>query len=139
MAVILRSVLVVLFSLGFSIAGFAQNDPLIGIDSNYALNMATRKKEWKDESELVDPYELFAKHGCRNARIRLWVGDHGMNQMTYAIETARRAKRAGLKPYLVIFLSDDWADFVRQPAPAIWKNLTQEKKLAAIADYTETV
>jgi arabinogalactan endo-1,4-beta-galactosidase len=139
MAVILRSILVVLFSFGFSITGFAQNDPLMGVDSNYALEMAARKREWKEGSERVDPYELFAKNGCRNARIRLWVGDDGMNRLTYAIETARRAKQAGLKPYLVIFLSEEWADFVKQPAPAVWKNLPQEKKLAAIADYTETV
>jgi arabinogalactan endo-1,4-beta-galactosidase len=138
-AVILRSVLVVLISLGFSIEEFAQNDRLIGIDSNYTLDTAARKKEWKDGAELVDPYELFAINGCGNARIRLWVGDHGMNQLTYAIETARRAKQAGLKPYLVVFLSDEWADFVKQPVPAVWKNLTQERKLAAIADYAETV
>src|SRR5262245_43543001 len=134
MAVVLRSVLLILFSIGFSIEGFAQDDTLIGIDSNYALDMATRKRQWKEGSQQIEPCELFAKNGCRHARIRLWVGDHGMNQLTYAIETARRAKQAGLKPYLVIFLSDQWADFVKQPAPAVWKNLTQEKKLAAIAD-----
>jgi arabinogalactan endo-1,4-beta-galactosidase len=139
MAVVLRSILVGLFSLGFLINGFVQNDPLIGIDSNYTLDMAARNRAWKDGSERVDPYQLFAKNGCRNARIRLLVGDHGMNQLTYAIETARRAKQAGLKPYLVIFLSDDWADFVKQTAPAVWKNLPQERKLVAIADYSETV
>src|SRR5262249_24518490 len=122
MAMFLRSILVVLFSLGLSITGFAQHDPLIGIDSNYTLDMAARKREWKEGSGRVNPYELFAKHGCLNARIRLWVGDDGMNRLSYAIETARRAKQAGLRPYLVIFLSEEWADFVKQPAPAVWRN-----------------
>ena len=134
-----RLSLFVVFSLSFSVEGLAQNTPLIGIDSNYALDMETRNKAWKDRSEPVDPFELFAKNGCQNARIRLWVGEDGINRLTYATQTARRAKQAGLKPYLVIFLSDDWADFVKQSAPAVWKKLTPEKKLAAVAAYTECV
>lgn len=122
-----------------SVEGLAQKPLLVGIDANYALDMATRKKVWKDQSQLVDPLELFAKYGCQNARIRLWVGDEGINRLTYATQTALRAQQAGLKPYLVIFLSDDWADFVKQPVPAIWKELTSEKKLAAVATYTESV
>jgi len=131
--------LFVIVSLALSLQEMAQNGPLIGIDCNYALDMAKRNKAWKDRSELVDPFELFAKNGCRNARIRLWVGDDGINRLQYATETARRAKQAGLKPYLVVFLSDEWADFVKQPAPVVWKKLTPEKKLAAVATYTEDV
>ena len=101
--------------------------------------MATRGKTWQDQSGPVDPFALFAKHGCKGARIRLWVGDEGTNRLTYATETARRAQQAGLKPYLVIFLSDNWADMVKQPAPAVWKDLSPEKKLAAIEAYTESV
>jgi hypothetical protein len=44
MAVFLRSLLVALLSLGYSINAFAQSDPLIGIDSNYTLDMATRNR-----------------------------------------------------------------------------------------------
>jgi arabinogalactan endo-1,4-beta-galactosidase len=113
--------------------------PLFGIDSNYALDMETRGKSWKSESDPVDPFKLFAQQGCQSARIRLWVGDEGANRLKYATETARRAKQVGLKPYLVIFLSDDWADLVKQPVPAVWRNLSPEKKLAAIEDYTESV
>lgn len=117
----------------------SSNDLGLGIDSNYAMNMANRKMAWKDQSGPVDPFALFAKMGCQSARIRLWVGDEGMNRLTYATETARRAQQAGLKPYLVIFLSEDWADFVKQPAPAKWKELSSEKKLAAIQAYAKSV
>ena len=48
-------------------------------------------------------------------------------------------QQAGLKPYLVIFLSDDWADLVKQPAPAEWKSLSNEQKLAAVEAYSEKV
>src|SRR6516165_6042873 len=131
--------LFVIVSLALSLQGMAQNRSLIGIDSNYSLDMANRNKAWKNRSEPVDPFELFAKNGCRDARIRLWVGDDGINRLRYATETARRAKQAGLKPYLVVFLSDEWADFVKQPVPAAWKKLTPEKKIAAVAAYTENV
>ncbi len=113
--------------------------PLFGIDSNYALDLETRGKRWTSETEPVDPFILFGGQGCQNARIRLWVGDEGVNRLKYATETARRAKQAGLKPYLVIFLSDDWADLVKQPVPAVWRNLTPDKKLAAIEEYSESV
>ncbi len=126
-------------SLAISIGARAQNAPWIGVDTNYALEMATHNREWKDGSMPVDPLALFAKEGCRNARIRLWVGDDGINRLKYATETARRAQQCGLKPYLVIFLSDDWADFVKQPVPIVWKSLVPEKKLAAVESYTESV
>ncbi len=126
-------------SLTASAWALTQRAPCIGIDSNYALDMERRGKAWQDSSGPVDPLALFAKHGCKDARIRLWVGDEGTNRLNYATETALRAKRAGLKPYLVIFLSDNWADMVKQPAPAVWKDLPQEKKLAAIEAYTESV
>jgi arabinogalactan endo-1,4-beta-galactosidase len=135
----IRIVLCSLFSLACSIDRLAQTDRLVGIDSNYGLDMATRHRVWKVQSESVDPCALFAKNGCQSARIRVWVGDDGINRLTYATETARRARQAGLKPYLVIFLSDEWADFVKQPVPAAWKKLTPEKKIAAVAAYTENV
>ena len=56
--------------------------------------MATRGKTWKVRSEPVDTCELFAKNECQYARIRLWVGEEGINRLTYATETARRAKEA---------------------------------------------
>jgi arabinogalactan endo-1,4-beta-galactosidase len=120
-------------------AELAREDPRIGVDCNYALDMAKRGKAWRDQSGAADPFALLAGHGCRSARIRLWVGDDGMNRLAYATESARRAQRAGLKPYLVIFLSDGWADFVKQPAPAAWKDLAPDRKLAAIEAYVEGV
>ena len=69
------------FSVAMSIEARAQNAPMIGVDTNYALDMATHNRVWKDRSLPVDPLALFAKGGCRNARIRLWVGDDGINRL----------------------------------------------------------
>jgi hypothetical protein len=76
-ALVLRTVLFFAASLAFSVEGLAQNAPLIGIDSNYGLDMATRGKTWKDRSAPIDPYKLFSINGCQNARPRLWVGEDG--------------------------------------------------------------
>ena len=117
----------------------AQNTTMVGIDSNYALDMEAHSKVWKDQSETINPYEFFARNGCRHARIRVWVGDEGMNRLNYATQTALSAQKAGLKPYLVIFLSDDWADMVKQPAPKDWKPLTPQQKLEAVSAHAENV
>src|SRR5205814_5080541 len=90
----MRIVLCFALLLTFAAAVPAQEPPMVGIDSNYALDMAARKKSWSDRSGPVDPVELLAKNGCRGARIRLWVGDEGVNKLNYATETARRAQQA---------------------------------------------
>jgi arabinogalactan endo-1,4-beta-galactosidase len=40
-----------------------------------------------------------------------------------------------LTPYLVIFLSDDWADLTKQPAPKAWKDMSLEQRVEAVRDY----
>ena len=128
----------VVLTLFNSMSAPAQDARLIGIDSNYVLEMEKQHRTWKVESRPVNPYDLFARLGCRS-HIRLWVGDDRPNRLTYATETARRLQQAGLKPFLVIFLSDQWADLVKQPVPAVWKCLSGVQKLAAIEAYSEGV
>ena len=62
-----------------------------------------------------------------------------MNGLAYATETALHAQRSGLRPSLAIFLSEGWADLVKQPAPAAWRGLPFEQKLAAVQAYSEQV
>jgi arabinogalactan endo-1,4-beta-galactosidase len=137
--VINRLLVILAACLVFCACAAADQGVSVGVDCNYALGMAKHGKTWKDASTPVEPFDFFAKHGCQSARIRLWVGDEGMNQLDYATETARRAQHAGLKPYLVLFLSDNWADFVKQPVPAVWKALSLGKKADAVAAYAERV
>lgn len=128
-----------LWLLSFCPIGLAQNDRLIGIDSNYVLEMESKGRSWKDRTGVIDPVTHFAKRGCQNARIRLWVGDDGANRLKEATKLAQRMQMSGLKPYLVIFLSDQWADMVKQPVPAEWKDLSLEQRLPAIEAYCERV
>lgn len=119
--------------------GTIERAPGIGIDANYALDMASRDRRWIHDSRSIDPFELLANNGCEHARIRLWVGDEGMNRLEYATQTALRVKRAGLKPYLVIFLSEEWSDFVKQPAPVAWRKMGLQEKAQAVRAYSERV
>ena len=118
--------------------GFAQ-EKQIGFDANYVIDMEQNGQSWTTSRENADLYETLAEAGGNAARVRLWTNDGGMNGLEYATETARRAQQAGLKPYLVIFLSDNWSDMVKQPVPAVWSSLSQQEKLAAIESYAEKV
>ena len=110
-----------------------------GVDTNYALDMAQRGRTWSDAAGPVDPFTHLAAAGADAIRIRLWVGDQGMNRLDYALATAKRAQAVGLRPYLVLFLSEDWADLVKQPVPAAWAALPLEQRAAAVEQYAELV
>jgi arabinogalactan endo-1,4-beta-galactosidase len=132
--------LIIAVYLALALPRAARADGPIGVDCNYAMQMQSRGRIWRDSTGAeTDPLKLFAAAGCQLARIRLWVGDDGPNHLAYAVETARHAKAAGPKPMLVLFLNDDWADFVKQPAPAVWNDLPAEQKLSAIESYAERV
>ncbi len=111
----------------------------VGVDMNYALEMERAGRTWNVEGKKADVFETMAKAGCDRFRVRLWVGDEGVNGLNEALETARRAQAAGMKPLLTIFLSDQWADFVKQPRPAVWKDLETEALLREVEAYTERV
>ena len=106
---------------------------MTGVDANYALQQADRT--WSVGRREVDPIEALARAGADTFRVRLWTGDDGPNGLRYATETALRAQAAGMRPYVVLFLSDGWADFVKQPAPAQWADLPYDDKVAAVEAY----
>ncbi|HEX8914514.1 MAG TPA: glycosyl hydrolase 53 family protein [Humisphaera sp.] len=118
---------------------------LTGVDANYVPEMEKAGKTWSAEARSAaggagtraDPLALLAAAGADAFRVRLWVGDDGPHGLRAATTLARRAKDAGLRPYVVLFLSDGWADMVKQPVPAVWKDLAEPAKLAAVEAYAE--
>ena len=118
-------------------AAHAQSVGAFGIDANYGSSMSAAGKTWTQDRHAVEPFAAFAKAGCTAARIRVWVGDDGTNRLNEAVDTARRAQAAGFRPYVVLFLSEDWADYVKQPAPKIWQGLSDADKAVAIEAYAE--
>ncbi|MFP4686867.1 MAG: glycosyl hydrolase 53 family protein [bacterium] len=109
------------------------------MDANYWLEMRRSGHRWNHNGNPIEPFEQFARQGVERVRIRLWTGDTGVNGLRYATETARSAQEAGLEPYVVLFLSDDWADYVKQPVPERWEGLSLSKQTDAVERYAERV
>ena len=78
--------------------------------------------------------------GCNTIRIRLWKDPaNGHSGLTEVKTLAQRVKKAGLKVWLTVHYSDDWADPAVQTTPAAWKNLSFTDLKAAVASYTTTI
>jgi arabinogalactan endo-1,4-beta-galactosidase len=117
----------------------APDQPFAGVDANYSLGMEAKGMKWLWSGTQGNLFKGMAAHGVRGFRVRLWTKDDGQNGKRYATEVVKRALAAGLEPYLVIFLSEDWADLMKQPAPAPWKNLDLEKRAEAVKAYSRDV
>ena len=132
--------LVLILLVTFSSA-FAQTTRpfMTGVDANYSLDMHSRGKAWSADGKADDLFAILHRAGVDTFRVRLWTDDEGMNGLNYATEVAKRAQAAGIKPYLVIFLSENWSDMVKQPVPAIWKDLDYDGKVKAVEAYAERV
>jgi arabinogalactan endo-1,4-beta-galactosidase len=110
-----------------------------GVDANYVPQAEAAGRGYFVGEDRVDSLSLFAANGVDSFRVRLWVGDEGESGLDYATELAQRAQKAGLRPYLVIFLSEDWADVNKQPVPEIWSDLSFDERAARIEDYSYRV
>ena len=78
--------------------------------------------------------------GCNTIRIRLWKNPaNGHSGLAEVKTLAARVKKAGLKVWLTVHYSDDWADPAVQTTPAEWKNLSFADLKTAVASYTSTI
>jgi arabinogalactan endo-1,4-beta-galactosidase len=121
-------------------AAFGADELRVGVDANYAPGMEREGRQWRWDGVARDPFDGIAAAGVQSFRVRLWTSDEGPHGRREATAVTRRALAAGLEPYLVIFLSADWADLMKQPAPADWQELDVDGRAAAVRRYArETV
>jgi arabinogalactan endo-1,4-beta-galactosidase len=113
--------------------------PFIGVDANYSLAMERDGQKWRRSGKEGDLFKGMAACGIEGFRVRLWTKGDGPNGKDYATEVVKRALAAGLDPYLVIFLSEDWADLMKQPAPAPWKDLAIPQRAEAVRKYSREI
>ena len=106
-----------------------------GIDASFIPQGERLNHGFYVDGQRVDPLELFAANGVDSFRLRLFVGEEGDYKLDFATELAHRVQDAGIKSYLVMFLSDDWSDVNKQPVPAIWADLTYLERLEAVRQY----
>ena len=116
---------------------------MLGIDANYVLDMNNLLfRTWRYHFQRIEPYAFFSNLGANYFRLRLFVKENGSYGLHYAIDTAKMVHQQGLQPYMVIFLSSDWADLGKQPAPESWIseydwfNLTLEQQGTIVYNYT---
>ncbi len=111
-------------------------DFMLGVDANFALTLRNQGKEWSINGEKIDVLTAFHDYGVEWIRVRVWTKDTGESSLEYASEVATWAQNNGLKPYFVLFLSEDWADLGKQPAPTLWRNMSLQERADAIRDYS---
>ncbi len=127
------------FFLGTLAAAEPELPAFAGVDANYSLGMEKDGQKWRWSGLDDDLFRGIARQGVQGFRVRLWTKDDGQNGKAYATQVMQRALAAGLQPYLVIFLSEDWADLMKQPAPAPWKDLDLASRAAAVRDYSRNI
>ena len=111
----------------------------VGVDANYSLGMEQDGSSWSWNGGPSDLFAGMAMQGVREFRVRLWMKNDGPHGKTYATEVVKRALAANLNPYLVIFLSEDWSDMMKQPLPESLRGLTIEKRAEAVKTYARDI
>ncbi len=114
----------------------AESLPFLGVDANYSIGMERDGRKWRWNGVPRELFQSMADGGIRGFRVRLWTKDDGAHGKDYATDVVQRALAAGLDPYLVIFLSDGWADLLKQPAPAAWKDQPLEQRAETVRRYS---
>ena len=111
----------------------------VGVDANYSLDLEKAGATWNWNGERPDLFAGMAARGATEFRVRLWMKDDGAHGKIYTTEVVKRALAGGLNPYLVLFLSEDWSDMMKQPLPESLKGLTLEERAAAVKTYSRDV
>ena len=122
-----------------SVVGARGGNLRVGVDANYSLDMEKAGTAWSWNGGRPDLFAGMARQGVKEFRVRLWMKDEGAHGKTYATEVVKRALDGGLNPYLVIFLSDDWSDMMKQPLPESLQGLSLEERAAAVKAYSRDV
>jgi arabinogalactan endo-1,4-beta-galactosidase len=110
---------------------------MTGVDANYSRGLIEKGAGWQVAGEKIDLFRALKNSGASSFRVRVWINDNGPSGFEYACAVAKQAQAAGLRPLLVFFLSDDWADYVKQPVPALWAKIELSEKLNKVTEYCE--
>ncbi|NQZ77991.1 MAG: glycosyl hydrolase 53 family protein, partial [Ekhidna sp.] len=105
----------------------------LGADLSYVNEMIDCGAEYRENDELVDPYELFGRKGANISRIRLWHTPDWNNSYSNLgdVTTAiKKSRDAGMQILLDFHYSDTWADPQHQVIPRAWQDITDLDVLA---------
>jgi arabinogalactan endo-1,4-beta-galactosidase len=141
----------------FSTASCKKEDVLgktkfvMGADLSYVNQILEHGGNYRDNDQVVDPYQVFKDHGANLVRLRLWhspvwtkevYGSDGTkmyNDLADVKVAIRRSKEAGLAVNLDFHYSDTWADPHKQEIPAAWMGLGFNELKDSVYQYTYQV
>lgn len=118
-------------------------EKMLGIDANYVTSMQHWFFPWRYHFKKIDIYPFFHNKGIDYFRLRIFVKDNGSDSLPYAINTAKLVQEQGMRCTVTLFMSSDWSDIGKQPAPEQWNamynfsNLSLESKADIIRNYTQ--
>jgi arabinogalactan endo-1,4-beta-galactosidase len=121
----------------------SDDDTMLGIDANYVTTMQDFFFRWRYHFIPIDVYPFFHEKGINYFRLRVFVKDNGSDGLPYAINTAKLVQQQGMNCTVTLFMSSDWSDIGKQPAPEEWntlydyRNLPLEHKADVIRNYTK--
>ncbi len=109
-----------------------------GLDLSYVNEVEDFGGEYRENGELVDPFELFARKGANLVRARIWVDATWTkySDLEDVKRTFARARGLDMDLLLAFHYSDTWADPKAQAIPARWKALSDEELVQAVHAYT---
>ncbi|OUD37073.1 glycosyl hydrolase 53 family protein [Flavobacterium sp. FPG59] len=116
------------------------SDFIKAADISYLPEIEAAGVVFTNNGKTEDMLTTLKSAGCNTIRIRLWKDPaNGHSGLTEVKALAQRVKQAGLKVWLTVHFSDDWADPAVQTTPASWKNLSFTDLKAAVVTYTTTI
>lgn len=127
---------------------YAWTDFSMGADLSYVNELEDYGANYRDSSQVKDPFLILKSHGCNTVRVRLWHNPQWVGTITggklYSdladVETTiRRAKTLGMAVSLDLHYSDEWADPDHQSTPAAWTGLSLEVLEDSVYQYTHSV
>ncbi len=133
----LTGLLVVIFLLCLSPS--SAHEFYFGADLSFANEMDDCGVVYRDNGQPKDLFALFKEHGANIARVRIWTNGNPTNYSNLAdVERSlKRIRAAGMTSSLDFHYSDWWADGGKQPIPAAWAKIKDQRKLAqALYRYT---
>ena len=116
---------------------------IVGADISSLPSVEATGAVFSQDGSPDDALLILKRNGFNYVRLRLFHAPSGkgelVNDLSYDIGLATRAKRAGLKVLLDLHYSDTWADPGKQIKPTAWKDLTFEQLKDSVFAYTRDV
>lgn len=116
---------------------------IVGVDVSSLLAVEAAGAVFSDGGVRDDPLAILKRNGVNYVRVRLFhTPDRShelVNDLSYDVRLATRAKAVGLKLLLDIHYSDSWADPGKQTKPAVWRSLAFNPLRDSVFAYTRDV